>query len=85
VPGREWQVTRFHNIHDYSNVTLPGFCDECKSERPFIVDVFTYFDYIISAYGPYPTVLVLGNCTKCNKYTASTDIMRFPHFGAAWT
>jgi hypothetical protein len=85
APGREWQVTRFHNLHDYSNVTLPGFCDECKSERPFVVDVFTYFDYIISAYGPYPTVLVLGNCTKCNKYTASTDIMRFPHFGAAWT
>jgi hypothetical protein len=85
VPGREWQVMRFHNIHDYSKVILPGFCDTCKSEQPFVVDIFTYFDYIISAYGPYPKVLVSGNCIKCNKYTASTDIMRFPHFGTAWT
>jgi hypothetical protein len=85
IPGKEWQILRFNNIHDYSKVAVPGFCDVCKSESSFLVDIFRYFDFIIAAHRPYPSKLVSGKCTKCGNYPACGDVMSFQHFTSAWT
>jgi hypothetical protein len=84
VPGKEWEIARLNNIQECSKVTLPGFCYECKSERPFTIDILRYFDFIIAAQGPYPSRLVSGDCIRCGKNTASTHVMRFIYFTSPW-
>jgi hypothetical protein len=84
VPGREWQEMRLNYISDYSKVTLPGFCESCRSERPFLVDVFRYIDYIISAHGPYPSRGISGNCNICGtEFGTHTSVMMLPYL-MAW-
>jgi hypothetical protein len=68
VPGKEWQIARFNNIQEYSKITIPGFCYECKSQRPFIIDILRYFDFIIAAQGPYPSRLVSGDYQMWQRY-----------------
>lgn len=84
ISGKEWQTMRFDNIDKYSNVVLPGFCDKCKSKRSFVISIFRYLDSLVSAHGPYPSRSVSGSCFKCGQSSASTSVMRLPHFVAAW-
>jgi hypothetical protein len=84
VPGREWQEMRLNHISDYSKATLPGFCETCNSERPFLVDIFRYLDSILSAHGPYPYRGISENCNKCGKeFGTSTSVMMLPYL-MAW-
>lgn len=85
IPGKEWQTMRFDNIDDNSKVVLPGFCDKCKSERSFIINIFEYLDSLVGAYhGRYHSRSISGSCFKCEEHIASTSVMRLPHFVVAW-
>ena len=75
---------RLNHISDYSKVTLPGFCESCGSERPFLADVFRYIDHIISAHGPYPTRGISEHCNTCGtEFGTRTSVMRLPYL-MAW-
>jgi len=86
IPGKEWHLTRFDNISDYSTVTIPGFCSRCRTEGAFLYDTLRYLDCIISFYirhdpGGYPH----GKCNKCNNnYGLSAHVMLLPHFTTVW-
>jgi hypothetical protein len=83
VPGKEWQLVRFNNISDHSKVTVPAYCEACKSNRSFLVDIFIYLNEIIGAHRPNQSVMTGGDCSKCAN-SITTHVMRLPHFIAAW-
>src|SRR5215469_10739363 len=56
IPGKEWHLTRFNNISDYSTVTIPGFCSRCRTEGAFFYGTLRYLDCIISIYDIRPQV-----------------------------
>jgi len=82
VPGREWQEMRLNNSSDYSKITVPGFCSICRSEQPYLVDIFTYLDSILAAHGPYPCRGIFDSCNKCVKQLGmSTSLVTLPYLG----
>jgi hypothetical protein len=84
IPGMSWEKMRIHNIGNYSKVTIPAFCETCKLDGAFLLDIFTYLDHIVQAHvGPERVQLVGGNCSRCGNIIC-THIMRLPHFVAAW-
>lgn len=85
IPGKEWQITQFYNIGDYSKVSIPGYCDICKEHRSFLVDIFIYLNCIQSSHTPPSGYSVVsGECTKCSQGMVSAQIMRLDHFVSAW-
>lgn len=50
IPGKEWYLTRFNNISNYSTVTIPAFCSRCRTEGALLYDTLRYLDCIISFY-----------------------------------
>ena len=44
IPGTEWQLLRFNNIHNHLVVTIPGICLKCKIEQPFVNDINDYLN-----------------------------------------
>lgn len=85
IPGKKWEMMRFNNIGDCYKVTIPGFCNGCNSDQPFLVETFEYLNDIVGAHRPYPSGVVLGDCTECGKeYGVSTRVMQFPWFVGAW-
>jgi hypothetical protein len=85
IPGKKWEIMRFNNISDYSKVTIPGYCAVCNSDQPFLLDTIEYLNDIVGAHRPYPSGVVLGDCSECGKqYGTGTRVMRFPWFIGAW-
>jgi hypothetical protein len=85
IPGKKWEIMRSNNIGDCYKVTIPGFCNGCNSDQPFLLDTFEYLNDIVGAHRPYPSGGVLGDCTECGKeYGVSTRVMQFPWFVGAW-
>jgi hypothetical protein len=85
IPGKEWHLTRFNNISDYSTVTIPGFCSRCRTEGAFLYDTLRYLDCIISFYIRHSPTGVYGKCSKCNdNYGLGATVMLFPHFTTVW-
>jgi len=68
ISGREWQLMRFNNNANYSNVVIPGFCVSCKSENPFTLSLSDYLDHLVNfAFDPLHKDFIQFNCTHCNK------------------
>ena len=85
MPGRKWEIMRANNISDCYKVTIPGFCNGCNSDQPFLLDIFEYLNDIVGAHRPYPSGVVTGDCTECcKKYGVGTRVMQFPWFIGAW-
>jgi hypothetical protein len=85
IPGKEWHLTRFNNINNYSTVTIPGFCSRCRTEGAFLFDTMRYLDFIIAFYIRHSPTGVYGKCNKCNdNYGLSATVMLFPHFTTVW-
>jgi hypothetical protein len=84
IPGKEWQETQFYNIDNYSNVSIPGYCDICREHRSFIVDIYSYLACILYTYFPHTDSSVSGQCTICSNGIISARVMRFDHFISAW-
>jgi hypothetical protein len=85
IPGKEWQITQFCNIGDYSKVSIPGYCDVCKEHRSFLVDIFDYLNCVNLKYNsPYRYQVVSGDCTICSQGSISAQVMRMDHFVSAW-
>lgn len=85
VPGKKWQLMRFNNIINYSNVVVPGFCSSCNKEQPFVIDVFEYFNRIIAAYGVHPFNSVSQDCNECGKaFGSSSRVIQLPWYVAPW-
>jgi hypothetical protein len=85
IPGKKWEIMRFNNISDYSKVTIPGFCNVCNSDQPFLLDTFEYLNDIVGAHSPYPSGVVSGDCSECGKkFGVGTRVMQFPWFIGAW-
>lgn len=82
VPGKEWQVIRFNNIADHSKVTIPAYCETCKSDRSFIIDISAYLKSITYAHNTSKT-MVSGKCSKCSNFIG-THTMRLSHSGPFW-
>jgi hypothetical protein len=85
IPGKEWQITQFCNIGDYSKVSIPGYCDVCKEHRSFLVDIFTYLNCVNNKYN-YPQLypVISGDCTICSQGLISAQVIRMDHFVSAW-
>jgi hypothetical protein len=76
---REWELMRFENIKNYSNVTLSGYCKECKMSYPFVMDIFAFIrlpDIFAVEHGIDPdtwqieestAVVQKIDCFKCGK------------------
>jgi hypothetical protein len=76
---KEWESMRIQNVHDYSKVVLSGYCEECKSSYPFVLDIIKFIqlpDIFVVEIGVDPetmkeeeatTVLQKINCLKCHK------------------
>lgn len=67
IPGTEWQLLRFNNIHNHLVVTIPGICLKCKSESPFIMDIEDYFDNLKELSNDFRRENILLSCSKCKK------------------
>jgi hypothetical protein len=85
IPGKEWYLTRYNNISDYSKVTIPAFCSRCRTEGAFLYGTLRYLDCIISFYIRHSPTGVYGKCNKCNdKYGLGATVMLLPHFTTVW-
>ena len=65
IPGIEWQLLRFNNIHNHLFVTIPGICLKCKSESPFIMDIEDYFDNLKELSNDFRRENIPRSCIKC--------------------
>lgn len=85
IPGKEWQMTQIFNIDNYLDVSIPGYCNNCKEHRSIHVDIFAYLNSIIYAHYPGSQALTLsGKCNNCSKDWITVRVMRFAHFVSAW-
>jgi hypothetical protein len=85
IPGKEWEITQFCNIGDYSTVSIPGYCDVCKEHRSFLIDIFTYLHCVLSTHTSAEGYSIAsGECTICNQVSISAHVMRLNHFVSAW-
>jgi hypothetical protein len=64
---KEWEIKRYQNISNYSSVTIPGFCNICKSEVPFQYDLLSYLNSIYEMKKPYPSGIITTDCINCGK------------------
>lgn len=66
----EWEVIRYHNIQDYTKLTLQGFCENCGL-YPFQLDVFEFLRlplfYTLSPDTKRLLSLKKMDCKKCHK------------------
>ena len=62
---KEWEIVRYHNISNYSSVTIPGYCNRCKEEAAFQYDILVYFRSIYEIKLPYSSGFVYTDCIKC--------------------
>ena len=86
IPGKKWQLMRFNNISNHSNVVVPGFCSGCNKEQPFLVHVYKYFNRIIAAHRPYPFNGISQDCDGCGKALGSTcRVIQLPWFLSPWS
>ena len=86
IPGEKWQLMRFNNISNYSNVVVPGFCSGCNKEQPFLVNVYEYFKRIVAAHGPHPFNGISQDCEGCSKALGSTcRVIELPWFLSPWS
>ena len=66
IAGKEWQSLRFANIHNHLIVTIPGRCLECKSESPFVMDIYNYLDNLKEfSNGDLHRENIHSACAKC--------------------
>lgn len=85
IPGKDWQLMRHENIHDELIVTIPGYCNECKSDRPFLFKTENYLEHLILAHRADPVDTIGGDCTVCgNKYSIFANVMKLPWFLDIW-
>jgi hypothetical protein len=85
IPGKGWQMTQIFNSDNYLDVSLPGYCNNCKEHRSIQVDIFAYLNSIIYAHYPESQALTLsGKCNNCSKDWITVRVMRFAHFVSAW-
>lgn len=77
IPGKEWQRMRFNNISNYNNVVVPGFCYECQTEYPIIVNSSDYLRklaaFALAPIRPMSNVIT-SKCIKCNKKSLSGSL-----------
>jgi hypothetical protein len=70
ISGRGWQLMRFNNMANYNKVVIPGLCESCKSENPFVLAISDYLTCLIN-YALHPlspsSNVIRSNCTHCNK------------------
>jgi hypothetical protein len=68
IPGKEWQMTQLFNIDNYLDVSIPGYCNNCKEHRSIQVEIFAYLNSIIYAHRPQSQALTLSDkCNNCSK------------------
>ena len=80
-PGKKWQEMRFKYCSEFSKLVLPRICQNCHREAPFAIDIFEYFNRIISAIGPYPNDGVAGDCLNCGEsFSTGCKIIQLPFY-----
>ena len=85
IPGKEWQMTQLFNIDNYLDVSIPGYCNNCKEHRSTQIVIFTYLNSIIYIHRPLSQVsTVSGRCGICSEGWITARVMRFTHFVSAW-
>jgi hypothetical protein len=68
IPGKEWQMTQLFNIDNYLDVSIPGYCNNCKEHRSTQIVIFTYLNSIIYIHRPLSQVsTVSGRCGICSE------------------
>lgn len=85
MPGKEWQMTQIFNSDYYLDVSIPGYCKNCKQHRSIQIDIFAYLNSIVYAHRPNSQLLtVSGKCNNCGNDWIGARVMRFAHFVSAW-
>lgn len=83
IPGKKWQEMRYDHCSEYTNLVLPGICTNCHKDEPFLINIFNYFDCMVSSKGPYPNDAVSGNCSNCGKmYSTGCRIIQMPFYAS---
>jgi hypothetical protein len=77
ISSSYWENTRIKYIDSLSKVVVPSYCKVCNSHRAFVLDIIDYLKAALRALGPYPNMLVSGNCIECKKFL-STHIISIP-------
>jgi hypothetical protein len=69
---------RYHNISNYSSVTIPGYCNKCEEETAFQYDVLEYFRSVYEIKRPYPSGIITTDCIKCGGYHSISGRVMLP-------
>jgi hypothetical protein len=83
IPSADWENTRIKYINSFSKVVVPSYCDICNSHRAFVADVTDYLKSVVRSLGPYPSMLVSGNCIECQN-SLSTHVISLPFGSVVW-
>jgi len=62
-PLHEWELMRYKYIHDYSKVTLLGFCSSCREAYPFQMDILEFMDLRDTF-----TLMLQANNSRCYRW-----------------
>lgn len=85
IPSKEWQMTQIFNSDYYLDVSIPGYCKNCKQHRSIQIDIFAYLNSIVYAHRPNSQLLtVSGKCNNCGNDWIGARVMRFAHFISGW-
>jgi hypothetical protein len=68
LSNNKWEIMRYHNIGNYSSVTIPGYCNKCREETALQYDILNYFRSMYEIKRPYSSGIITNDCIKCGGY-----------------